>query len=140
MLKLLLFITLFIAGSAFSQRFDFKNMNKDSLQNIHRYPILRLEMTEKDEFRVPGVEGKYQAHKDSLKKYILENKEKSNISVNKKASGYNFDKYRKCFFEVAKIYEQIWNEQASKRFNKKFEECSTEEKEEITKVYPVKFG
>ncbi len=136
---ILIFLILGLTSISYSQKHGLKDMDLNKLKEKDQNPVLLLSLNEKNEFRLPNTEGDYKAHKQKLKSYILVNKTKANISLDKNKHGDNFDKYQKCFFEVGKIYEEIWEEQSKSKYGKSFNKLKIEEKESITKEYPLNF-
>lgn len=133
-----LFLFFTLSGNAFGQKFDFKKINRDSLNTLNSEAQIHLIILAENQFKINEVEGDYAAQKAFLKSYILEKKERANIGVANKKE-IDFEKYQKCFFEVSLIYEEIWEEEAQRKHSKPFSECTVEQKQEIVQIYPVKF-
>jgi hypothetical protein len=133
-----IFILILFSGICSGQDYKFKKVSNDSISSINKNPLLQLEIVDGDKFKITGIEGNFKTQKESLKNYILEKKEKANIGIKDKKT-IGFDNYQKCFFEVGTIYQEIWNEQAIKLFQKDFKDCSVDQKEKITGTYPIKF-
>lgn len=138
MFKYTLLLLFFCPFLLLAQKFDFRQVKKDTLSDINSNPALKLHVLEKGEFKIAKIEGDFKNQIESLKAYILSKKEKANIGIANR-SEINFERYQKCFFKVAKIYEEVWNEMALKKFKREFQKCALEEKEEVTAKYPLNF-
>lgn len=141
MLRTLFILSAVFSGLVHAQKFDFKDMNKQKLKEIDQRNngALLLKLDKQDKIKIIGAPENLKSHKDSLKSYIFQEKEKAIIRLDKTQENYSFEKYKKCLFQVGKIYEEVWNEIAQKKHQKKFDDCSTNEKEVITAEYPLMF-
>ena len=136
---ILIFLMIGFTSVSQSQNHGLKDMDLNKLKEKDQNPVLLLTLNEKNEFRLPNTEGDYNSHKQKLKTYIYIHKSKANISIDKSKHGDDFNIFQKCFFEVGKIYEIIWEEIAQEKFKKSFKKLNIEEKESITKEYPLNF-
>lgn len=135
--KILLLLILISSSIAFGQKPKFKDLKKESLKSIQRKAEVLIDAKDNGNYSIVGVDGNQKDMENYLKKYILAEKDTALIEIrNQKTVG--FDKYQRCFFEISKIYQSIWEETAKKLYNKKFTECTTEEKEKINKMYPIR--
>ena len=135
--KILLLLILISSSIAIGQKPKFKDLKKDSLKSIQRKAEVLIDAKDKGNFKIVGVDGNQKEQNNYLKNYILAEKDTALIEIrNQKTVG--FEKYQRCFFEISKIYQSIWEETAKKLYSKKFAECTTEEKEKINKIYPVR--